>query len=354
MRTLPIAVPVFLLLFCSLTFGISAQAAPPSPSSTDQCLTCHAALGDKPSTLFAQDIHHRMGISCAGCHGGDPSTDDMEKAMNKAAGFVGVPHGDDMSAMCAKCHANPERMSGFHASIPTDQFSSLQASVHGKLSTTGKERIVQCTTCHNAHGIVRVSDPRSPVYPLNIVATCTKCHANASYMRSYNPSVPVDQGEKYRTSVHGMRNAKGDVKVAECASCHGSHGILPAAEVKSRVNAANIPATCGSCHSNADYMKPYGIPTDQEEKFRQSVHGVALLQKHDAGAPACNSCHGNHGATPPGVESISKVCGTCHALNADLFSASPTRRRSMSGTCRSARRVTAITASFRRRRRCWV
>jgi predicted CXXCH cytochrome family protein len=26
---------------------------------------------------------------------------------------------------------------------------------------------------------------------------------------------------------------------------------------------------------------------------------------------------------PPGVTSISKVCGTCHALNADLFSSSP-------------------------------
>ena len=65
-------------------------------------------------------------------------------------------------------------------------------------------------------------------------------------------------------------------------------------------------------------MKEYGIPTDQYEKYSKSVHGVALLQKHDLGAPACNKCHGNHGATPPGVESISKVCGTCHALNADL------------------------------------
>jgi predicted CXXCH cytochrome family protein len=53
------------------------------------------------------------------------------------------------------------------------------------------------------------------------------------------------------------------------------------------------------------------------------VHGIALLQKHDAGAPACNSCHGNHGAAPPGAESVSNVCGTCHALNAELFSSSP-------------------------------
>jgi hypothetical protein len=73
-------------------------------------------------------------------------------------------------------------------------------------------------------------------------------------------------------------------------------------------------------------MKSYKIPTDQFEKFSKSVHGIALLQKNDVSAPACNSCHGNHGAAPPGVESVSKVCGTCHALNADLFSSSPHKK----------------------------
>jgi predicted CXXCH cytochrome family protein len=73
-------------------------------------------------------------------------------------------------------------------------------------------------------------------------------------------------------------------------------------------------------------MKDYQIPTDQYDRFAASVHGVALLQRHDVGAPACNSCHGNHGAAPPGVQSISNVCGTCHAINADLFAASPHKK----------------------------
>jgi predicted CXXCH cytochrome family protein len=73
-------------------------------------------------------------------------------------------------------------------------------------------------------------------------------------------------------------------------------------------------------------MKQYKIPVDQFDKFSKSVHGVALLQKHDLAAPACNNCHGNHGATPPGIESVSKVCGSCHALNADLFSSSPHKK----------------------------
>jgi len=73
-------------------------------------------------------------------------------------------------------------------------------------------------------------------------------------------------------------------------------------------------------------MSPYGLPTDQLELFTRSVHGIALLEKGDLGAPACNDCHGNHGAIPPGVESISNVCGTCHALNAELFAESPHKK----------------------------
>jgi hypothetical protein len=73
-------------------------------------------------------------------------------------------------------------------------------------------------------------------------------------------------------------------------------------------------------------MRGYRIPLDQFEKYSESVHGKALLEEDDLGAPACNDCHGNHGATPPGIASISKVCGACHALNAELFSASPHKK----------------------------
>ncbi|MBF8247890.1 MAG: exported protein of unknown function [Bacteroidetes bacterium] len=284
----------------------------------DQCSTCHEALGDKPTQLFAQDSHAKKGLSCADCHGGNRNSEDVEEAMNKSRGFLGVPKGDDISKMCASCHSNSERMKSYGSRLPANQWETLLTSVHGKLSTTGKDHIAQCTTCHNAHGIVAVDNPASPVHPLNATKTCARCHSSAAFMRNYNPSLPVDQLEKYRTSVHGMKNARGDVRTAECASCHGSHDIRSAGDAKSKVHARNLPATCARCHADAEYMKGYKIPTDQYAKFTKSVHGVALLQKRDLAAPACNDCHGNHGAIPPGVESISKVCGTCHALNADL------------------------------------
>ena len=52
------------------------------------------------------------------------------------------------------------------------------------------------------------------------------------------------------------------------------------------------------------------------------MHGKALLEKGDLGAPACNSCHGNHAAMPPKVSSVSQVCRTCHSQNGTFFDGS--------------------------------
>lgn len=311
-----------LTLLCLLLVGSSFIVS----AADDQCFVCHEALGGKEVELYKNDIHFKKGISCSGCHGGNSKSEDMDISMSKTNGFVGKIKGDEISLACSKCHSDNEKMKKYGSSLPTNQFEQLQKSVHGKLSITGKEKILQCITCHNAHGIVSTKNAASPVYSLNVPKLCSQCHSNAVYMRSYNPSLPIDQLEKYLTSYHGILNRKGDAKTAECASCHGSHDILGVKDVNSKVYPINIPATCARCHSDKEYMKSYKIPTDQFEKFSVSVHGVALLKKNDTGAPACNSCHGNHAATPPGVESISKVCGTCHALNAELFSTSPHKK----------------------------
>jgi predicted CXXCH cytochrome family protein len=68
------------------------------------------------------------------------------------------------------------------------------------------------------------------------------------------------------------------------------------------------------------------IPTNQLEQYRKSIHGLALLGKHDAGAPACNGCHGNHAALPPHTEFVSQVCRNCHAANGNLFDGSPHKK----------------------------
>ena len=297
-----------------------------SYAADDQCLKCHQDLEDKPSNLFLQDVHYKAGLSCSSCHGGNSKSDDMELAMNKSQGFIGVPSLNNISEVCSKCHSDIDYMKKYDSKIQTGQLEKIKTSVHGKLTIDGRGMMVQCITCHNAHGIKKVTDPGSPVYPTNVPQTCNKCHGNATFMQSYNPAISVDQLTKYRTSVHGVLNSRGNTKVAECASCHGSHDIFTSKDVRSKVYKLNIPATCSHCHSDKDYMKDFHIPTDQFAKYEKSVHGKAVFEKQDLSAPVCNDCHGNHGATPPGIESISKVCGNCHVLNAELFSASPHKK----------------------------
>jgi hypothetical protein len=43
------------------------------------------------------------------------------------------------------------------------------------------------------------------------------------------------------------------------------------------------------------------------------------MKRGDLSAPNCASCHGNHGAKPPEVESVAAVCGSCHVLFAELY-----------------------------------
>jgi len=167
-----------------------------------------------------------------------------------------------------------------------------------------------------AKGFVGVPDRR------DIPDFCGKCHSDINFMRKYNPGIQTDQREQYFTSMHGKLLLKKDRKVAVCTSCHGSHAIYKISDARSGVYPLNVPATCGKCHSDAQYMKSYSIPTDQLDKYKQSVHGTALLKNQDIGAPACNDCHGNHGAMPPGVHSIAYICGNCHVNNMEYFLAS--------------------------------
>jgi len=115
-------------------------------------------------------------------------------------------------------------------------------------------------------------------------------------------------------------------------SCHTAHGILGPRSPRSSVYPQKIPYTCGGCHADADYMAGYRgangepLPTDQLKEFQTSVHGRALLDRGDLGAPACNDCHGNHAAKPPEISSIAEVCRTCHASNGELFDGSRHKR----------------------------
>ena len=142
-------------------------------------------------------------------------------------------------------------------------------------------------------------------------------------MKHFNPSLRVDQLAEYRTSKHGKKLAEGDTRVAQCASCHGAHGIQPVKDSRSPVSTKRVAETCNKCHGDAALMAKYKLPSDVYAKWKKSVHYQARVEKGDLSAPTCNSCHGNHGAAPPEVGSVANVCGTCHSVFAEKFKGSP-------------------------------
>jgi predicted CXXCH cytochrome family protein len=194
-----------------------------------------------------------------------------------------------------------------------------------------RSRGLSCNDCHggdpNGDTSEAAKDPSKGYLgkprTTDIPAYCGKCHSDANLMKKFNPSLRVDQESEYSTSVHGKLLKTGEQKVATCISCHTVHGIRAVNDPLSSVYPLNVADTCAKCHGNADYMRAFKIPRDQITKFKTSVHAKALYDKQDLSAPTCNDCHGNHGATPPGIASVANVCGQCHARQADLFQTSP-------------------------------
>ena len=210
-------------------------------------------------------------------------------------------------------------------------------------------------TCASCHGGDPNSDDensmskqrgfRGKIARKDIPALCGKCHSDVAYMRQYNPSLRTDQLAQYQTSVHGKLLAKGDTKVAVCVDCHSVHGIRPPSDPLSTIHPLKVANTCARCHADAAYMKDHKIPTDQFAGYSASVHHEAMTVRGDLSAPTCTSCHGNHGAAPPGVGAVEHVCATCHVIQADLFDKSPHKKAfadaSLAGciTCHSNHRV---------------
>jgi hypothetical protein len=248
-------------------WSTAAAAEPQAPSS---CIACHgnADLFDAAAVrdvveAFRDDVHAQVGLSCHDCHGGDADAalaEDMEAAM--APGFT----------------ANPYRGAPAHAAVP---------------------------------------------------AFCGRCHSDPTYMKRFRPDARVDQEREYWTSHHGEALRRGDARVAVCTDCHGAHGIRRPGDPESRVYPLRVAETCNTCHGDAERMRgstlPGGrpLPVDQFARWRQSVHAAAMFDKGDLSAPTCNDCHGNHGAAPPGLDSVGFVCGQCHGREAMLFRQSP-------------------------------
>jgi predicted CXXCH cytochrome family protein len=147
--------------------------------------------------------------------------------------------------------------------------------------------------------------------------------SDAAYMRRFDPQVRVDQLSQYLTSAHGRAQSKGETRVATCSDCHSAHAVVRVRDSRSPVAPLNVAKTCSRCHGDAERMKAFGHDAKVFADWSSSVHANALLTRGDTSAPTCNTCHGSHGATPPGVTEVANVCAQCHVREAQNFTAGP-------------------------------
>jgi cytochrome b subunit of formate dehydrogenase len=274
----------------------------PSGLTKPSCGSCHGS----EQAAYDQSVHGKAIVrgdshaaKCVDCHGSPhavlPSIDPASKVYH-----ANIP------AICGSCHQQKFVMST--SGISTQVFVSYEQSVHGRAVAAGSQKAAVCTDCHGKHEILMAGDPKSPTFKFNVPATCGKCHAqqNRQYAQSVHGQaiergnwlapvcsdchgihtiqapgnrsssvsaqalaqitcarchqgvrltrefgVPGARVTSYEASYHGLASRLGSTVVANCASCHGSHLILPSSDPRSTINKTNLAATCGQCHPGA-------------------------------------------------------------------------------------------------------
>lgn len=245
-----------------------------------RCRNCHGSHDILPSTNPGSRVH-RLNIAgtCEKCHvdadlikNHEILRDEPIQLYEGSVHGQGPENGTPETATCRDCHAsgkgdapptahrilgaNDPESSIFHFNIPetcgrchAEIAEDYWEGIHGTLVRRGETDAPVCTRCHGEHGILPVSDLRSPVSAARLaVATCAPCHESELLNQYYG--VPPGKVRSYVDTYHGLKRKSGDVHVANCASCHGDHRILPQADPRSSIHPNNVQETCGQCHPN--------------------------------------------------------------------------------------------------------
>jgi len=315
----------FFLIVGLCGMGLRFDRIAMAQEEEDSCIACHRELGDEFEAQVEQwekSIHKEVGVVCVDCHGGDPTSMDVDVAKSEEAGFLGKPDPKDIPALCAKCHADIQKMRQYN--IRTDQYAEYKTSVHGRrLLEEGDTRVATCTSCHSTHEIRMKDDPLATVYHTNVPETCGKCHADPERMKPYG--IPTNQLDEYKASYHGQIlykkiKGKNPALVPSCADCHGIHGAAPP-------GVKEVSNVCGNCHAN------------NAEYYRKSPH-YQSVQK--VGVPRCIDCHGNHRILYPDLERfVGKEeghCGHCHDASSFAYTLALEIKQSLEDTSKELER----------------
>jgi predicted CXXCH cytochrome family protein len=247
----------------------AAASAPGAPT----CLSCHRTGVTAGSVADPATLKKNQERLCLSCHLRDKSvrenaasTPGFIASYEQSVHGAALARGDARAPNCVDCHGAHDERYGFDPSSFVNKMRvekvcarchepesrQYEASVHGQAIRKGNKDAPACTDCHGEHHILSPKDSRSPVSAANVsVRVCSPCHASVKVTERWD--LPRDRTETFADSYHGLAARGGALEVANCASCHGTHDILPSSNPASRVNPANLASTCGAsgCHPGA-------------------------------------------------------------------------------------------------------
>jgi cytochrome b subunit of formate dehydrogenase len=155
---------------------------------TATCTDCHGGHGELPASDPRSTVHRaNIASTCAQCHHG--IHEQFERSIHAPA--VAKEAKPEALPVCSDCHSahsitrtddnafqleTMERCGKCHAEIAETYFDTY----HGKVSRLGYTKTAKCYDCHGAHDVLPSSDPASHLSRENVVATCQKCHPQAT------------------------------------------------------------------------------------------------------------------------------------------------------------------------------
>ena len=249
--------------------GVHAVARKTGDLQAPTCISCHGS----PHQILAADdprspVHHaNIPATCATCHAQkfvmerDGESTQQVSSYEQSVHGRAVAAGSTKAAVCTDCHgvheirrASDAKSSIFKFTVPTtcgkcheSVKTEFMQSTHGQALTRGNSQAPVCTDCHGIHSIKSHLDPNSSVAARNLArSTCARCHEGVRLSQEFG--VEGGRSSTYLASYHGLASQLGSKVVANCASCHGVHNILPSEDPRSTINRANLVKTCGQCH----------------------------------------------------------------------------------------------------------
>lgn len=152
-----------------------SRPAEPRGRISETCSKCH----DGAYRQWSASVHGKASADtpvCTDCHSAHSIQDPTSRQFG-----LRTPE------MCGGCHADEQRMKPY--GLSTNVLKTYLQDFHGVSvqfqraedgSRSGETIQPVCTDCHGVHDIARTDDANSAVMQENLVATCRKCHPEAT------------------------------------------------------------------------------------------------------------------------------------------------------------------------------